>query len=146
MLKVTAKKRTGAEGSLISCMRKALEAGFDVPVGMGGTFLQAAGTVKYHIMPDFSSCPLNSDADVENWLKFYHFKAPFVNMATFISKDPGLDLRIEHTHGYSTVNGTGGHYHHDVTPEEIEYVGYFSPAATIYRIDKPTETHMIGRD
>jgi len=58
-------------------------------------------------------------------------------MATFISRDPGLDLRIEHTHGYSVTNGTGGHYHHDVTPDDIEYLGYFSPAEKIYRIDKP---------
>ena len=82
VLKVTAKRRTGSEASLVTCMRKALESGFEAPVGMGGTFLQAAGTVKYHVMPDFSPCPLNTDEDVANWLKFYEFKAPFVNMAT----------------------------------------------------------------
>ena len=53
VLKVTAKKRIGSEGSIVTCMRKALDAGFTVPVGMGGTFLQSAGIVKYHIMPDF---------------------------------------------------------------------------------------------
>ena len=61
-------------------MRKALESSFSTPVGIGGTFLHAVGTVKYHVMPDFSACPLNSDEDVENWLNFYEFKAPVVNM------------------------------------------------------------------
>ena len=56
---------------------------------MGGTFLQVAGEVKYHVMPDFSPCPLDSDDKVSQWLRFYTFGAPFVNMATFISKDPG---------------------------------------------------------
>jgi len=146
VLKVTAKTRTGTEGSIVTCMRKGLAEAFSVPVGIGGTFLHAAGTVKYHVMPEFSACPLDSDEKVNSWLKYFNFEAPFVNMATFISKDPDLDLRVEHTHGYSTVNQTGGHYHYDVTPETIEYVGYFTPAQKIYRIDAPTETHMIGRD
>ena len=58
----------------------------------------------------------------------------------------GLDLRMEHTHGYSKENATGGHYHTDVTPEEIEYVGYYAPAEFIYRLDRPLQTHQIGRD
>ena len=82
VLKVTAKKRVGKEGSLTTCMRKILAEGFDRPVGLGGTFLHKAGTVKYHIMPDFSTCPLETDKDVENWLTFHEFGAPFVNMAT----------------------------------------------------------------
>ena len=88
--------------------------------------------------------PANSIGLKVTW--YIEFGAPFVNMATLISKDPGLDLRVEHTHGYSKVNKTGGHYHYDTTPQEIEYLGYFSPAELIYRIDAPTETHMIGRD
>ena len=74
------------------------------------------------------------------------FSAPFVCLSTFITEDMGLDLRVEHTHGYSTANGTGGHYHCDVTPDEIEYLGYFVPAEYIYRIDRPEITHGIGRD
>ena len=67
-------------------------------------------------------------------------------LSTFITEDMGLDLRVEHSHGYSLVNKTGGHYHNDVTPDEIEYIGYFSPAEFIFRIDRPKETHDIGRD
>lgn len=36
----------------------------------------------------------------------------------------GMDLRIEHSHGFSK-HGDGGHYHYDTTPEEVEYLGYF---------------------
>ena len=86
VLKVTAKTRTGTEGSIVTCMRKGLADAFSVPVGMGGTFLQAAGTVKYHVMPEFSACPLDSDEKVNSWLRYFNFEAPFVNMATFISK------------------------------------------------------------
>ena len=67
-------------------------------------------------------------------------------LSTCISTDPGLDLRVEHTHGYSTVNGEGGHYHIDTTPDEIQYEGYFCPAEFIYRLDAPKVTHNIGRD
>jgi len=40
----------------------------------------------------------------------------------------GLDLRVEHTHGYNIEKGQGGHYHYDTTPDIIEYVGYFNLA------------------
>ena len=52
---------------------------------------------------------------------------------------------MEHFHGFSH-HGEGGHYHYDVTPEEVQYVGYFTPAEKLYRIDKPDVTHKIGRD
>ena len=71
---------------------------------------------------------------------------PFVNMSTFISRDPGLDLRVEHTHGYSIGNGVGGHYHNDVDPDNVAYLGYFNVADQVYRIDPPEMTHQIGRD
>ena len=55
----------------------------------------------------------------------------------------------------------GGHYHYDTTPEEVEYLGYYNTAQvhhfhtpshlkpllqTCYRVDRPTVTHMVGRD
>lgn len=57
----------------------------------------------------------------------------------------GLDLRVEHTHGFSH-HGEGGHYYIDTTPDTVEYQGYFLPAEFIYRIDRPKDTHKIGRD
>ena len=57
----------------------------------------------------------------------------------------GLDLRIEHFHCFSD-HGEGGHYHCDVTPNDVQYVGYFTPAEQLFRIDRPTDTHQFGRD
>nr|CAB3226507.1 ester hydrolase C11orf54 homolog [Phallusia mammillata] len=147
VLEVHAKARKGQK-DLVGCMRNALKAhyGQNKPVGLGGTFLVKEGKIKIHVMPDFSENPLETDKDVENWLNFYQVGAPFVCMSTFITEDCGLDLRVEHSHGYSLVNKSGGHYHTDVTPDEIEYVGYYYPAESIYRVDRPAETHMVGRD
>ncbi|KAK2502335.1 hypothetical protein MC885_001967 [Smutsia gigantea] len=87
---------------------------------------------------EFSSCPLNSDEEVNNWLHFYEMKAPLVCLPVFVSRDP-------HTHCFSH-HGEGGHYHYDTTPDTVEYVGYFLPAEFLYRIDQPIETHSFGRD
>lgn len=57
----------------------------------------------------------------------------------------GLDLRVEHTHCFST-HGEGGHYHEDVSPETVVYEGYFTPAERLFRIDRPSQTHGVGRD
>jgi len=147
VIKVTAECRTGKD-DLVSCMRGAIldHYGNQQPVGMGGSFVVEQGKIKIHVMPDFSPTPLTCEDDVNNWLRFFHASAPFTCMATFITDDCGLDLRVTHTHGYSTVNGEGGHYHCDVTPDVIRYVGYFAPAGKIYRIDRPQVTHQIGRD
>merc|ERR1712136_436581 len=145
VLRVKCSKRIGPD-NFVSCMRKAIHRRYpDQSIGLGGTFIIAEGRAKLHIMPDFSSCPLLSDDDVNNWLHFYEAKAPLIGLSVFISHDPGLDLRVEHSHCFS-LHGDGGHYHEDVTPDTIEYVGYFTPALKMHRIDRPTQTHNIGRD
>lgn len=70
--------------------------------------------------------------------------ALFLTYCPFVSKQ-GLDLRVEHTHGFSH-HGEGGHYYIDTTPSTVEYLGYFLPAEFVYRIDRPVETHNVGRD
>ncbi len=114
---------------------------------------------------EFSVCPLTTDEAVNEWLKFFEVEAPFTCMSVFISNDPvskivlfrarlhllvivdsvlnlqGLDLRVEHSHGFNEELGLGGHYHNDVTPEEAEYLGYYNLAegnSIIYtnKIDK----------
>ncbi|XP_048699035.1 ester hydrolase C11orf54 homolog isoform X2 [Lepidochelys kempii] len=57
----------------------------------------------------------------------------------------GFDLRVEHTHCFSH-HGEGGHYHNDTTPDSVQYLGYFLPAELLFRIDRPKESHMVGRD
>ena len=67
-------------------------------------------------------------------------------MICYISPSPqGLDLRVEHTHCYSD-HGEGGHYHCDVTPDHVEYHGYYTVAEKLFRIDQPKDTHTWGRD
>ncbi|XP_076969375.1 ester hydrolase C11orf54 homolog isoform X3 [Tamandua tetradactyla] len=95
--------------------------------------------------PEFSSCPLNTDEEVNKWLHFYEMNAPLVCLPVFVSRDPGFDLRLEHTHCFSH-HGEGGHYHYDTTPDAVQYAGYFLPAELLYRIDQPKETHSTGRD
>ena len=49
-------------------------------------------------------------------------------------RDPGLDLRVEHSHGWGEAEvSSGGHYHYDTTPAEVEYLGYYNLAQYIYR-------------
>ncbi|CAK8676104.1 ester hydrolase C11orf54 homolog [Clavelina lepadiformis] len=146
VLHVRAKCRKG-DKDLVECMKGAIRKhyGPNRAVGMGGTFLVKQGSIKIHVMPDFSETPLTCDEEVTDWLKFYEVSAPFVCLSTFITEDLGLDLRVTHTHGYNKAGGTGGHYHTDVTPEEIEYVGYFVPAESVYRLDRPSLSNLIGR-
>ena len=92
------------------------------PVAVGGVFIIGKGKAKLHVMPDFSTTPLTTDAEVDAWLHYYEAHAPLIMLSTFVSHDPGLDLRVEHTHGFSTHN-QGGHYHYDTTPKFVEYTG-----------------------
>lgn len=149
VIKVHVKERINKiESNFITILRKLLNTKYGQSgqtVSMGGVFLIKTGKAKLHIMPDFSTIPLNSDEDVNQWLKYFEMKSPLVCMTVFHSNDPGLDLRIEHTHCFSQ-HGDGGHYHYDTTPDIVEYEGYFNIAEKIYRIDAPKETHNIGRD
>jgi len=146
VIKVTCKKRSGSD-NFVSCMRKCLEKEFSTEsLGLGGVFCAQKGQLKIHVMPEFSTKPLESESDVENWLNFYTMDSNFTCFSVFVSRDPGLDLRVEHTHGLNKEKCQGGHYHYDITPEVIEYTGYFNLAEYCYRVDRPKVTHMIGRD
>ena len=111
-------------------------------------------------MPDFSPCPINNDEEVNKWLKFYSMSAPLTVLSVLISSDPGLDLRVEHSHGWGE-DSQGGHYHYDTSPDTVQYEGYYNIAQACYRyttlyilstqtvmfrIDRPVNTHKFGRD
>ncbi|XP_071447013.1 ester hydrolase C11orf54 homolog [Hetaerina americana] len=145
VVKVHCRQRTGSQ-DFITSIRTTLQDFYkDKPVGLGGTFLLKEGTAKHHVMPDFSSVPLNTEDELNNWLKFYNFTAPLVSVGTLVTADPGLDLRVQHFHTFSH-HGEVGHYHIDTQPDSVEYLGYFSLGQSIYRIDRPVVTHQIGRD
>jgi hypothetical protein len=136
VLRIKANTRTGPL-NFTDTIRDALREEFgERNISMGGVFLIKNGTAKLHIMPDFSSTPLVTNEEKVSWLKFYDMHAPIVCLSVFHSHDPGLALRIEHTHCFSD-HGVGGHYHFDTTPETVEYEGYFNVAEVLYRIDRP---------
>ncbi|XP_064619529.1 ester hydrolase C11orf54 homolog isoform X2 [Lineus longissimus] len=145
VLQVKAKKRTGPT-NFVTCMRETLGDHYgEKAVGIGGAFVIQTGKAKLHIMPKFSCAPLKTEEDVNSWLNFYDMPAPLVCVGQLTSHDPDLDLRVEHFHCFSD-HGVGGHYHYDVTPDEVEYLGYFNVGEYMYRMDRPTVTHQVGRD
>lgn len=138
VLKVTAKCR---EGKLN--FPQAIQAGLkqqygDQRISIGGVFLLKTGKAKFHIMPPkFPTRPMTTEEKLK-WLQYFDMRAPMVCQTVFHSHDPGLGLRMEHTHCFSE-HGEGGHYHYDVTPDEVEYEGYFQVAKVLYRIDRPPQ-------
>ncbi|XP_011170595.1 ester hydrolase C11orf54 homolog [Solenopsis invicta] len=147
VIKVRAKKRTG-KLDFIACMQKALEKHYENKlVGLGGMFEMKNGKVKQHIMPDFSDTPLTTEADLNNWLRFYDMETPLIAVGTFVSAETDLDLRVQHFHSaFDKDPGLGGHYHIDTTPDTIEYEGYFNVATTLYRVDQPPNKVQFGKD
>lgn len=55
-----------------------------------------------------------------------------------------VDLRLQHFHSFS--DKWAGHYHYDTTPDIVEYEGYFNIGEKVVRVDKPKNTHQLGRD
>jgi len=145
VLKVYAKKRTGSDDFIASIRRTLASYYGNNIVGLGGTFLLKEGKAKQHVMPDFSKTPITTDEGVNEWLRFYNMSAPLIAVGTLVTGEYDMDLRVQHFHSYSH-HGEGGHYHIDTTPETVEYLGYFNIGEYIYRIDKPVNTHKVGRD
>ena len=44
--------------------------------------------ITSHAQPEFSEKPLNTEAERNNWLKFYEMSAPLICLSVFISHDP----------------------------------------------------------
>jgi hypothetical protein len=146
VLSIKCRTRSG-DKNFVSCINSILRDAYPNDcIGLGGVFCAAKGKLKIHVMPKFSETPLKSDKDVEEWLNFYEMDAPFTCLSVMVSRDPGLDLRLEHSHGFNLEKGQGGHYHYDTTPDIVEYTAYYNIAEVCYRVDRPNVTHMIGRD
>jgi hypothetical protein len=62
--------------------------GLILNVGLGGVFVMKAGKAKQHVMRDFSTTPINTDDEVNEWLKFYDMSAPLIAVGTLVSSDP----------------------------------------------------------
>lgn len=103
-----------------------------------------SGKAKVHVMSDFTQNPIQKQEFIDKeWLKYIEAEAPFTFMTVCTSvSPPGLDMRLTHTHGHSTDQSpmVGGHYHYDLSPDEIEYEGFFGVAESIVRVDQVSQT------
>jgi Domain of Unknown Function (DUF1907) len=73
--------------------------------------------------------------EVNEWLRYFDMSAPLACLSVFHSYDPGLDLRVEHTHCFPDHNESG-HCHGDTTPDGVEYEANFNVPSVLYRIDR----------
>ncbi|XP_015792778.1 ester hydrolase C11orf54 homolog [Tetranychus urticae] len=145
-IKIVASKRVDKRGeSLTIAIRDILRIAYpEKAISMGGMFLARKGKINIHVMPnDFSKTPCDTEEKVNEWLKYFEASAPIVGLVTLHSKDPGFNFRDEHTHCIG--KGEGGHYHHDTTPDTIEYEAYLNIAQKIVRIDQPALNNEIPR-
>lgn len=87
VVKVHVKTRIGSD-DFIASIRKVLETRYkDQLVGLGGAFLLKQGKAKQHVMRDFSKTPINTDEEVNQWLKFFNMSAPLVALGTLTNGD-----------------------------------------------------------
>lgn len=105
-------------------------------IGLGGVFLLKEGKAKQHVMDQFSEKPIKTEEELNDWLTFHEMRSPLVAVGTMVTNEADLDLRLQHFHSFSKHN-EGGHYHYDVSPDTVEYEGYFNVGHRIVRIDKP---------
>lgn len=49
------------------------------------------GKAKQHVMPDFSATSLETDEDLNKWLKFYNMSAPLIAVGTLVTNE---DVRM----------------------------------------------------
>lgn len=70
------------------CLRCSYSISYGFGTGVGGAFLMTGSKVKQHVMPDFSSTPLDTEKKIDSWLRFYNMAPPLVAVGTFVTNDP----------------------------------------------------------
>ena len=151
VIKIKIKGRSGEQGSLPQAMRKALSDNLKIEgndhLALAGVFRMLKGKIKSHVQPDYADIKHEYyDPEqmkcVKDFLQFYESVGPELQGYSILwTGDPtGGDLNLresgEHTHFHSyTKENSAGHYHFDVTPEEIEYEGYFNTAEEVHRVN-----------
>merc|ERR1719247_3816341 len=144
------KEAEGRKGDLLAEMQEGLARAFAEPISLGGVFTMPNGTAKCHVMSDFTPEPIRSQQYInEKWLRyFYEEKMTFVAVCTSkdFDGDAALDMRMLHAHGVTPDGRWCGHYHHDTTPETVEYEGFFLPAVKYVRVDQCSHTPDFAKD
>ena len=148
LIRIEVIKRIGEQISLPQCIRESLAplvAGNN-HIGLGGVFELVKGKIRSHVMPNYD-CLVEGYYDTEkeqvvkDFLQFYEYMGPELLLFSALwTGDPSggsLNLRAsgEHTHFYHRDDASqqAGHYHGDVTPDEVHYQGYFNVADRIIR-------------
>jgi len=128
--------------SFTDCMRRGLSETYrksSNPVGLGGVFRVLNGQVRTHVMADTQGKVFTESAQVQEYLKMFTMGPDLVAATVFISDQPRSttkSVRLEHTHLFHSSETTGGHYHGDVTPSEIEYLAYLVPNHELIIVDR----------
>ena len=148
VIRVEVKTRTGEQASLTQAIRDGLRliTGENGHIGMGGIFKIQDGQVRSHVMPDYDCIDFvyyntSQEKVMCDFLQFYEHMGPdLLCFCTLWTSDPtGGDLNLrssgEHTHFYHIGDAVqqAGHYHGDITPDIVHYVGYFNLAEKIVR-------------
>ena len=151
VIKIKIKGRSGNQGSLPQAIRSALSENLPIigngHIALAGVFRILNGKIKSHVQPDYADIkheyydPKQMKC-VKDFLQFYEPVGSELQCYSVLwTGDPTggiLDLREsgEHTHFHSyTKKNVAGHYHFDVTPDEIEYEGYFNIAKEVHRVN-----------
>ena len=151
VIKLNIKGRNGKQGSLPQSMRSALNKYIPTQdnkhVALAGVFRVLKGKIKSHVQPDYDDIKIQYYDPklmkcVKDFLQFYQPVGPELQCYSVLwTGDPtggNLNLREsgEHTHFHSYKhNKDAGHYHFDVTPNEIEYEGYFNISKEVHRVN-----------
>ncbi len=136
VIQLKIKVRIGKQGSLSQSMRSALIKHMPIKnnkhVALGGVFRVLKGKIKSHVQPDYKDIKVEyydpkQMKCIKDFLPFYQPVGSELQCYTVLwTGDPSggnLNLREsgEHTHFHSyNHNKDAGHYHFDVTPNEIE--------------------------
>ena len=145
------KKRVGKQGSLPQAIRAALSENLKIfnndHIALAGVFRVLNGKIRSHVQPDYKDIKHEYyDPKLmkctKDFLQFYEPVGPKLQCYTVLwTGDPmGGELNLresgEHTHFHSYEHkNDAGHYHFDVTPDEIEYEGYFNTAQEVHRVN-----------
>jgi len=150
VLKLIIKGRNGKQGSLPQAIRTALIENLtteDNQLALAGVFRILNGKIRSHVQPDYKDIKQEYYDPklmkcVKDFLQFYEPVGPELQCYSVLwTGDPtggNLNLREsgEHTHFHSyNHDRDAGHYHFDVTPDEIEYEGYFNNATEVHRVN-----------
>ena len=149
VIQIKIKKRIGRQGSLSQAMRHSLQTYLPVKgnshVALAGVIRILNGKIKSHVQPDYDDIEIdyydpNQMKCIKDFLQFYEPVGPELQCYSVLwTGDPtggNLTLREtgEHTHFHSYKHlKDAGHYHFDVTPAEINYIGYFNIPKEVHR-------------